>query len=299
MDFADSDKLQEKADELRAAEATARRAAEIVDDEKKQVGGGIGNPADADLGANIRPDVASAPGGLVTVTTAKSATYHPEQPDAENDTHERPQGAHAFDYNLVRGGDVERYLLERSPDNPLAAVDTWRAHTFYHEMDVRGNEQGAAYSWPEVYERLGREHPEAGRSADHDAAIGADIRLGRGFTQWPDIQETAGDLIADICERDPYEARDVFGQRLPALLAGVEVRESEASAQHQSAEHTDGASISAQNADTGEPSREQTKAEYLESQRAEDAHRRGDFTELASAQADVTTTRERGGGISQ
>ena len=65
----------------------ARRAAEQQEEEEKRRSTGhgaadAGNPAHADLGANIRPDVVEAPGGLVTITTQKSATYYLERDDA-------------------------------------------------------------------------------------------------------------------------------------------------------------------------------------------------------------------------
>ena len=73
-------------DAVRAAEAEARRAAEQQEEEETtsagRGAGDSGNPAHAELGANIRPDVMEAPGGLVTITTQKSATYHLERGDA-------------------------------------------------------------------------------------------------------------------------------------------------------------------------------------------------------------------------
>jgi hypothetical protein len=57
------------------------------DEEEKRKGrGGAENPAFATLAHNIRPEVMDAPGGLVTVTTAKSADYkaQPDEPEPEN-----------------------------------------------------------------------------------------------------------------------------------------------------------------------------------------------------------------------
>ena len=73
-------------DAVRAAETAARRIAEQEEEDKRRSAGrgagDFGNPAHAELGANIRPDVVEAPGGLVTITTQKSATYHLEHDDA-------------------------------------------------------------------------------------------------------------------------------------------------------------------------------------------------------------------------
>jgi hypothetical protein len=62
---------------------------EDEDEQKRRAGrggGDMGNPADANLGANIRPEVGSGPGGLETFTTQKSADYraHPEAVDASD-----------------------------------------------------------------------------------------------------------------------------------------------------------------------------------------------------------------------
>lgn len=64
------------------------QTAPAIDDEdekkKRHAGQGVdmGNPAHAQLGANIRPDIGSGPAGLETYTTQKSATYQ-ASPDAE------------------------------------------------------------------------------------------------------------------------------------------------------------------------------------------------------------------------
>jgi hypothetical protein len=63
---------------------------EDEDEQKRRAGrgggGDMGNPADANLGANIRPEVGSGPGGLETYTTQKSADYraNPEAVDASD-----------------------------------------------------------------------------------------------------------------------------------------------------------------------------------------------------------------------
>ena len=58
------------------------------DDEEKRKGRGAENPAFATLAHNIRPEVMDAPGGLVTVTTAKSVDYkaQPDEPKPQTDS---------------------------------------------------------------------------------------------------------------------------------------------------------------------------------------------------------------------
>jgi hypothetical protein len=66
-----------------AASSRTARAAEIAaaeEEERRRAsrGSGSANPTHAQLGANIRPDIVSAPGGLETITTQKSANHRPK-----------------------------------------------------------------------------------------------------------------------------------------------------------------------------------------------------------------------------
>jgi hypothetical protein len=85
------------AEAVRAAETDARRSAEAEEEEhrRKGQGNGIGdgNPADAMLGLNVRPDVVDAPGGLVTITTQKSETFRAEEPAAVEFLKQQQAGA--------------------------------------------------------------------------------------------------------------------------------------------------------------------------------------------------------------
>ena len=93
-----------------------------LDDEDEQKrragrssGGDMGNPAHAQLGANIRPEVGSGPGGLETYTTQKSADYRadPEQ--------------NISDYFRARFAEAERSANPPTLTLEAIAADPWNA----------------------------------------------------------------------------------------------------------------------------------------------------------------------------
>jgi hypothetical protein len=105
------------------------------EDERRRAGRGAGgntaSPTHAQLGANIRPDVVDAPGGLQVITTQKSADYRPDRA--------------AQDY--VRG--------ELAEANRLAAPDEAQ------QLDIlnRSNEESTRRQSAELAARKGEESP--------------------------------------------------------------------------------------------------------------------------------------------
>jgi len=98
----DFQKDPQPAAEIDEEEAKKRRAGQSID---------AGNPANMELGANIRPDVGSSPRGLETYTTQKSSTYeaNPEAKRSERLPTMRNVGDP--DYLPAKDGPLTRALL--------------------------------------------------------------------------------------------------------------------------------------------------------------------------------------------
>jgi len=194
MDFEDSDNLQDKADAVRAAETAALRAAEADEDEKKKGRGAAlddGNPATAELGANIRPEVQSVPGGLVTVTTQKSATFAAERDGGE--------GA-AIDRDAI---DAEMFLEDR--DEWSAAPQMTAAEFITSRIaEARTVEAGAdPVRESEEISRHNEQQAESGRSENSaNAELHADAGANREhMTAAEFIASRIADAKADAAER--------------------------------------------------------------------------------------------------
>lgn len=95
------------------------RPVEIDEEEEKKrargSGAGSASLTHAQLGANIRPDVVSAPGGLHTITTQKSADYRPDLADARDA---------AADQALDRWLAEQTGRAQSAPDHDLESEQT-------------------------------------------------------------------------------------------------------------------------------------------------------------------------------
>lgn len=140
------------------APATPTPAA--VDEEEKRRaargGGDMGNPPDAQLGANIRPDIGSGPGGLETLTTQKSADYRAD-PDAEN----------VSAYIRERLADAARSVNQPILTLETIAADPWNAVELPLPANVDKELLIAARSAAEYCADGHHELMEAARRGDH------------------------------------------------------------------------------------------------------------------------------------
>jgi hypothetical protein len=219
------------------------------EDERRRAGRGAGgntaSPTHAQLGANIRPDVVDAPGGLQVITTQKSADYRPDRAEQDYVRGElaeanrlatapvgyreamalvegRPvsaeEAAHDFhDSNLEAARAIARNVDDFKDRVSPAFVErlqsiaaTAHAYDDYERgaAFLRALDDRIATGDPELTPRLAALKEGIGDmypEATGAATLGRDIRLGEGFTRWTHTRELAGDLL----ERAPEEAQQL------------------------------------------------------------------------------------------
>jgi hypothetical protein len=139
-------------DESPALSNPPRAGIDDDDEERRRAGrgggGDMGNPAHAQLAANIRPDVTSGPAGLETITTQKSADYHIED--------------NASDYIRERLAEAERSANQPTMTVDAIARDPWNAV----ELPLPANADADLLKAPRselIEQRSGEQSPDPAR----------------------------------------------------------------------------------------------------------------------------------------